>query len=60
MTKMRIAKEEMKLIQDVSDRFAKRMNAKFVVDPEKVQVIEDADSQTEEAPISEDDGLDLL
>jgi hypothetical protein len=43
MPKFRIAQKEIDLIRDVSDRMAKRMNAKFVVDPDKVEIVDDAD-----------------
>jgi len=41
MAVVRIGREEMKAIVDVAERMAQRMNTRFVVDQEKVEILDE-------------------
>ena len=45
MAKVRMGRDEMNLIIDVASRMAKRMHTRFVVDNEKVEIV-DSDRAT--------------
>ena len=42
MAKVRIGREEMESIVNVANRMAKRRHARFVIDHEKVEIVEEA------------------
>jgi hypothetical protein len=58
MARVRISREEIDLIVKAADRIAERMHARFVVDHDKVEIVEDkppkdADQQPPEgAPLN--------
>jgi hypothetical protein len=45
VAKVRIGREEMDSIVAVADRMAKRRYARFVIDPQRVEIVERADSE---------------
>ena len=55
MAIVRIQKEEMDTVVRAAERKAKRMNARFVVDRQRVEIVEDSDKETEKEASSEND-----
>ena len=54
MAKVRIRRNEMNLIAGVADRMAKRMHARFVIDNERVEVVDDEQPNGSNQPSEED------
>lgn len=59
MAIVRIGREEMKAIVDVAERMAHRMNTRFVVDQQKVEILDEPEQLAPDHQANNPQPLDL-